>query len=262
MRQYQNEVFPAHYVVYLVLIIGCCSFEYLSGGLVHNGMQALRKQVISRFDHVHKHYSSKAFQAKLLAALEASNNDLSLENHRLRQYIMDLESLKQENKQLKASIGHAHPDQHNIIARLERVYNYPSARLLYVRTPDHKAKPGMLVINNRGMLIGRVRAVTGQTAQVLLAQDKRSAIPVVVGKSKSSAIAVGVGAEIELIHIPIDAQVRKGDQVKVPSTTKEGLKYYAFGEVESVQATPDKTFLIAKIKHRDTLKDIEWLVLI
>ena len=262
MKQQQNDQFLIQYGLYLVLIVGCCSFEYLSGGLVYSGMQTLRNQIIFRFQQVKYNYSSKAFQANMLAALEASNNDLSLINHRLRQDIKRLASLKQENEQLKALIGHAHPDQEKIIARLQRFYNHPSARLLYVKTPEHRAKVGMLVLNSQGTLIGRVRSTTGHTAQVLLANDKRSAIPVVVGEENSSAVAVGVGAEIELIHIPIDARVRAGDQVRVPLTTTEGLNYHAFGEVESVQATPDKTFLIAKIKHRNALKDIEWLVLI
>ena len=123
-------------------------------------------------------------------------------------------------------------------------------------------KTGMYAINNQGRVIGRVNAAASQAARILLHNDKRSAIPVVIGNQRVGAIAVGIGSGTKLIHIPIDSNIRAGDDVKVQYAGQDGLKYYTMGTVDRIQTTPDKTFLIAKLAQENLIKDSEWLVLI
>ena len=208
MRQQRNDPQLFQYGIYALLIIFAGLFEYFSGGLAFDHVSALQDYTRAYYTSLKYSYTTKAELCKRILEIDAENQRLSLMNHQLRYDLHASNGMAKENTRLRKLIRHAPRTQNIIFAKLVRVFNQPSAHVLYVKTSDIAVKSGMYAINDQGRVIGRVNAATNQAARILLHNDKRSAIPVVIGDQRVGAIAVGIGSGTELIHIPIDSNIR------------------------------------------------------
>ncbi len=124
---------------------------------------------------------NKALQAKLRAvqAQAAQAADLQAENDRLRRLL----ELGDRRKDLRLRAA-------KVVARSTSAYFRVLS--LELEVGDGPITEGMPVIAPGGV-VGQVRTLTGSRAEVLLVTDPRSAIDVVLEKSRARGVAVGTG---------------------------------------------------------------------
>ncbi len=146
------------------------------------------------------------------------------DNERLRYRIEELErrlarqaEYEAENLRLRELVSMAGrlPGQRLVAARVVGLGTSPAAQVIRIDAgSDDGLEVGDAVMSGAG-LVGRVSGVVGDYAQVQLVIDGRSAVDVVVQRTRSRGIVRGQGVDelCMLDHLVRTADVKKGDQV-------------------------------------------------
>lgn len=86
-------------------------------------------------------------------------------------------------------------------------------RTMIIHTGGERAQVNQVVVNEVG-LIGRIVAVSGGYAKVLLATDRAAAASAMIQRTRRQALVRGAGAGLlSLENLPARSDVRKGDRV-------------------------------------------------
>ncbi len=245
-----------------LLVVSCLLIEYSTKGFLTDKALLLRQHVIQ----------TNAYISDRLRY----NEQVLSDNQRLKKEIMSTRQafarlkfersehdfLRDENKHLRRLLGIKNVLNSPKFTRPIRVYNQAGNRSMRAVRPSGHVQVGMLALNEDGVVIGRVASLSQNSLHILLLNDKKSALPVVVSNKHVNAVAVGNGQGIDLVHLPIDSDVKAGDVVRTLQTHEDRVDYQTIGTVDSVQNSPDRTFLIAKLSQADILKSLQWLILI
>lgn len=122
--------------------------------------------------------------------------------------------------------------------------------------------PASAVIAAKG-LVGQVFAVNEATCQVLLLNDRNSAVPVFVQGSRAPGVCSGQGtAELVVDYIPLESKVRKGDAV---ISSGEGIvfpKGILVGHVIAVEAGEHMHFKRATVRPAVSFRSLEEVLIV
>jgi rod shape-determining protein MreC len=132
-----------------------------------------------------------------LAHARAENHDLAKENARLRAELADLRRLADESGRYQRLLGLRDQTQaETIAARIISIDASPYFRVARVELDrgDGTVKHGMPVLTPDGV-VGRIGRVSGQTSDIMLLVDPRSAIDVVVPRTGGRGILRGKSGE-------------------------------------------------------------------
>lgn len=178
--------------------------------------------------------------------VRAQNEQLRVENERLRKWQSIALALDAENERLKANL-HWIPDSAPSYVTARVVADaggvYAKAVLLSVG-PNHSIRKGEIAVDERG-LVGRVTEVGARTARVLLLTDLNSRIPVILEHSHAHAILLGTnGPRPRLMFWPEGSAPREGEQVVTsaeagafPADLPVGTVHYTNSNVPEVVPT-------------------------
>ncbi len=143
------------------------------------------------------------------------NQRLKAENARLRQWQQVAQRLDMENRRLSALLNAklVRPDA-LATARVVGVAGGPFVRSVLINAGrDLGIAENLAVIDENG-IVGRVIAVGGNSARVLLITDLNSRIPVRVERSAQNGILIGQNIDrLELGFLPIDRDIVVGDRL-------------------------------------------------
>lgn len=165
-----------------------------------------------------------------LIGVEDENRELRAENERLRRELatmarkaFDVDELE-ELAMLRQSTS-----ADTIGARVVASALSPASRVVRLRIDrgDGEVETGMPVITSAG-LVGKILAVYGRHADVLLTTDPRSSVAIVVKRTGGVGQLVGVGAADRYV-CKIDWLAR-GDGADDPATLKVGDEIYTSGQ--------------------------------
>lgn len=155
-----------------------------------------------------------------LAGVREENKRLLGDLDRLRDQVAQAAGLEQENVRLRAllELGERRKDLRLLAAHVVSRSMSPYFRVLRVNLDVGAAEvtEGMPVIAPGGV-VGQIRTLAGDRAEVLLVTDPRSAIDVVLERSGARGVAVGTGeadryaARIE--YLQRAAEVSTGERV-------------------------------------------------
>ncbi len=166
------------------------------------------------------------------------------ENADLTQALADLtarsqtvESVIDENRELKAELGRASSTPRLLGAVLEWPPAVPYDQLVIDLGADHGLTVGSRVYAPGGLLVGAVADVLGQTSKVRLYSSPGNTLQVTIGPSHIPTTAIGRGGGQYQADLPRDVKVQAGDYVQAPL-----LNDNAFGLVISVLADPNRPF--------------------
>lgn len=188
----------------------------------------------------------------------ATRAELIEENARLRnQHLLDearlqrLDQLERENIRLQGLLGSAYEVEESVlIAELMRVDLDPYRHIIRV---DKGASSGVFtgqpVIDADGVM-GQVDSVSRGSAVVRLITDPSHAIPVQVNRNGLRTIAFGGGnlRELDLPHLPNNADVQVGDLLVTSGLAGRFPRGYPVAVIESVERQPGESF--ARVKAR------------
>jgi rod shape-determining protein MreC len=195
------------------------------------------------------------FPLSLVAQLgmySTSHNSLVLENERLKLdslglkgELQKLDSLLQENEQLRKLLhaGESKSMYYQVAGILKVDPDPFSHQIVIDKGESNHIKLGQAIIDERG-LIGTVVSKSNYTSNVMLISDSSSAIPVENVRNGIRAIAVGTGNinVLKLKHITNTADIKVGDILTTSGLGGKLPAGFPVAKVIDVQIDPSKPF--------------------
>lgn len=222
-----------------------------------------RGQYVERFQNVSSLLVEPMFWAVELPFSSAKRVAMSWRKRaKMRRQIDDLElemagafarlgrlaDLESENAQLRRLLETTRRTEYKFIAaELAGVDLDPFAhRILVRRGRVHGIRPGMPVIDSRGVL-GQVDRVLVGMSEVILISDPDHALPVQILPSGERTIAYGGGSldSLRLTDLPMNARVDPGDLVVTSAIGGRFPPGLPVATIGSVQRRPGQTFATA-----------------
>lgn len=148
--------------------------------------------------------------------LITENRRLHQENHILKTQLLQLQALKAENQRLQDLLNSSRRLGNQFLAsRLLAVGMEPLHHLIIIDkgSQDHVEKD-MPILDEFGVM-GHITRVYAYHAEAMLISDPSHAIPVTVTRNGIRSIAVGEGRtdELKLLYLPINADIKVGDEL-------------------------------------------------
>lgn len=147
-------------------------------------------------------------------ALQEENAELRTQNQLLRVQLQKFVSVEAENMRLRSLLKSSQKaGERVLVAELLSVDMDPfSHRLVLNKGSMDEAYPGQPMIDAEGVM-GQLVHVGPMSSTAMLITDPNHALPVESQRNGLRAVAVGTGTphQLELLHIPTNADVREGD---------------------------------------------------
>ncbi|MEE2787432.1 MAG: rod shape-determining protein MreC [Myxococcota bacterium] len=198
-----------------------------------------------------------------LSSVNAENERLKHQVEQLSVLQVRVDRLKRENRRLTQLLefGETRKDLRLLAADVRRRSNSPYFRTigLDIGASGSAVEVGMPVISSHG-LVGQIRRLTADYAEVLLVTDPRTAVDVVLEKSRVRGIAVGSGDPREhlmtLKYIDRSTIVVEGERVL---TTGDDGRFPAdllVGVAQSKTSSKSSPFQGAGVRPSASLDDL------
>lgn len=137
---------------------------------------------------------------------------LTEENERLSAQLMMLQSVEQDNIELKRLLNLTHHGITPVTTAniLATAGGTPAARLIIDKGSADGIEAGQAVIDGHG-LIGQVTAVGKNYAQITPSNHRHSVIPVMVARTGYRTLIYGTSEYLDLRYFPADQDIVEGD---------------------------------------------------
>lgn len=198
-------------------------------------------------------------------ALVKDNNQLRSSSIILERKVQQMMVLRAENIRLRELLNaSAHVDDSVQLAELIGVNPDPFQHQVIL---DKGSEDGVFVgqpVLDAGGIMGQVVEVSIYTNRTMLVTDGRHALPVEVVRNGMRAIALGKGShdELDITHIPDNADIRVGD-VLVSSALGERFPYgYPVAKIISAQRDSGRKFMIVKAKPLAKLNNSRYVLMV
>lgn len=205
--------------------------------------------------------SVQALQART-AELEALNNKLMVEN-------IQLKEVERENELLRQLLNYTRSNpqfSYQPTTIVGRSIGVDPTNLLYFVYVDVGARNGvaenMPVITDRG-LVGRVTAVSPNSAQVLMLIDPASAVNALIQNSRSTGLVRGnIDGTLTMERIPPNEKVNPGDIVLTSGLGGNFPDKLVIGQVTEVMKRDQDMFQTARIRPTVDFGKLETMLII
>ncbi|MEM1177895.1 MAG: rod shape-determining protein MreC [Acidobacteriota bacterium] len=151
---------------------------------------------------------------RLAGSLREENDVLRTQVEGMRLELVRLYGVEEELERLsKLSSYEPAVSGTSFVADVVFIDSQSWLRTMIIHTGGEHAQVNQVVVNERG-LIGRIVAVSGRYAKVLLATDRAAAASVRIQRTRRQALVRGSGADaLSLENLPARSDVRVGDRV-------------------------------------------------
>jgi rod shape-determining protein MreC len=179
--------------------------------------------------------------------LRDQNEALRRENLVLNARLQQLHALESENMRLRDLLGSSFRiGERVLIAEILAVDLDPGRRQVVV---NKGSSSGVFVgqpVLDANAVMGQVVRTSPVSSTVLLITDSEHALPVEVNRNGLRTIArgTGVGQDLELLHIPKNADVRLGDLLVTSGMGGRFPRGYPVARVTGVRHDPDDPFTV------------------
>jgi rod shape-determining protein MreC len=199
----------------LVVCIVSALFLLVLSRVEHAWLQSLRVQLTDAFEPALDLARLPVQAARALADATAGDSELlrqvavlKRENQELRQWRLRAEDLESQVSELRRIVGGV-PERRTGIATgrifVEGHSSFAASAILDIGAANG-VKPGFAAINADG-LVGTVIEAGERSARLLLLNDRRSRIPVFVGKERLRGILAGHGGSVPHLELVMAAAV-------------------------------------------------------
>jgi rod shape-determining protein MreC len=184
---------------------------------------------------------------KLISENEKLESKVLLLNAQLQKQLL----LQQENTQLRAFLDSTPQTQDKVlVAQLLAVDPDPfAAQVIIDKGAKQEVYSGQPVLDGSGVF-GQVIQIGAFTSQVMLITDSRSAVPVEDSRSGVRGIVIGKGNpdQLELVDMPITADIRVGDQLNTSGLGEKFPVGYPVGVITSISQNPGRSFATVAVQ--------------
>ena len=192
--------------------------------------------------------------SRQIEKLKKENISLQLQAEKFR-------TLEAENQQLKEILGFKKTKEIDLIGADVLSFSPSSWRrhLLINAGKNQGLKKGLLVVDTRGRLMGKVSEVKKTFSTIVLINDPNFNLSVFVGESANGLLKGSlIGAKV--LYIENENEVKKGDRVWVkPASCSSPIK---IGEVKKVKKSESALFcdIEVKLAHQGAFFDKVFVV--
>jgi len=193
------------------------------------------------------------------------NAMLKTENLELAHQVQQIDSLVQENSQLRQLLQGRKRVLHDVeLVELIGVNPDPfQHQVIISRGSENAVFIGQPVLDAGGVM-GQVTEMSHYTSRVLLITDARHALPVEINRNGFRSIALGKGQvdELELEHVPDTADIQVDDLVVTSGLGGRFPRGYPVAKVSEVLRDPGQPFARVRIKPTAHLDKSRHLLLV
>lgn len=178
-------------------------------------------------------------------SLIVENEKLKKDNQLLEGTLIENETLKQENASLKKMLAFFDEEQeHNflyakVIGLVDN--NFANGLVLDIGS-DENVAVGDVAVDDHG-IVGQITSVADKSAIIMPLISANSAIPVQNTRTGVRAVAIGTGAQVSLLYIAANADVREGDVFETSGVDKNFKAGYKVGTVQNINQSKNDKFL-------------------
>lgn len=198
-------------------------------------------------------------------SLISENKRLKVHNMILQQQIQKQVSLEVENIQLRELFNASEVvDDKVLITSVVDVNPNPYIKQVTINKGAHDGVfIGQPVLDAYGLL-GQVIDVMPYSSRVLMLADSNHTVPVQITRNGVRAIATGTGSlsELELIYVPVTADIKEGDLLVSSGLGQRYPKGYPVATVSEVNNIPGEAFLQIKATPSAKLDRSRYLMLV
>lgn len=178
-------------------------------------------------------------------SLLAENSQLREEHLLISSKLQRFNILEEENRRLRELLeSSAQLHERVLVAELLAVELEPFRRQVVINKGQRDGVYDGQPVVDAGGIIGQVVHVGPFSSNVLLITDPSHALPVQVNRNGLRAIAVGTGqdTDLELEHLPTNADIREGDLIVSSGLGRRFPRGYPVGTVASIKLEPGEPF--------------------
>ncbi|MFH0857054.1 MAG: rod shape-determining protein MreC [bacterium] len=211
---------------------------------VQKGLYALSSQIENVYDASFNGFKNKINLANENIYLKEEVKNLKIEN-------VNSDLLKNENKQLKDLLSFT--DEGNYIYVASEVIGKSgdeSNTLLIDKGLNDGIKIGLVAVNEKGLVIGKILKCTDVNSHILLLNDNQSRIAgAILNHTETNGVVEGeYGLSMTMNLIPQNIPVAKNN-ILITSGLEQGIPYgLVIGEVNEVKKTEGSLFQSANIQ--------------
>ncbi|MEJ2462854.1 MAG: rod shape-determining protein MreC [Candidatus Thiodiazotropha sp.] len=204
--------------------------------------------------------ASDAFTSR--SELEAERDRLHDENLELRGRLQKFEALEAENMRLRGLLDSSFKVGDRVqIAELIAVEQDPFRQVVLINKGKSSGLFEGQPVLDANAVVGQVTHINPLSASVLLITDATHALPVQVQRNGLRTIALGTGLinQLELPHLPNNADIRVGDLLTTSGLGGRFPPGYPVAQVVEVRREPGRPFasVIAETSaHLDRLREV------
>ncbi|WFB37925.1 rod shape-determining protein MreC [Kiritimatiellota bacterium B12222] len=201
--------------------------------------------------------------------LPEKNQVLQEEVMLLRQQLMELDELREQNYLLRQKLGFQQRQDRHLIASTVLARDI-SGWWQTIRIQHHGSpliQPDLAVINEQG-LVGRVIEISSRTADVLLISDPACRVAVQIGDKGAFAILQGQGMSwrgrvlCKLTFINKNIKIQRGDEVFTSGLGGVFPKGIKVGSIETVEMDQNGLYQSAEVQPAVDLSQLEVIFIV
>ena len=198
-----------------------------------------------------------------IGRLRVENRRLTAEVARLREENVQLREAAQEAQRLRSLLAFRQPSYRTVSTRvIGRDPSHWFNSLLIDRGTADGIRRNDPAVTSEG-LVGHVIETSGGWARVLLILDPRSAIGVLVGRSRDAGVAEGQGQPIlHVKYLSRDADIQPGDQVVTAGLGEIYPRGLVVGTVVDVTRGEGDLFQEALVRPGADLNHLEEMLIL
>jgi rod shape-determining protein MreC len=178
-------------------------------------------------------------------SLRQEREQLREDNLLLRAQLQKFTALENENMRLRELLESSlKVGDRVLIAEVVRVNLEPyTHQLILNKGSEHDVYRGQPLIDAHGVM-GQITHVTPYSSSAMLITDPNHALPVQVNRSGLRSIAVGTGSflQLDMLYIPINADVKVGDMLVTSGLGGIFPPGYPVGTVVGIRRDPGQQF--------------------
>jgi rod shape-determining protein MreC len=191
------------------------------------------------------------------ARIESGRLQAELDRLRLRNFELEAEAGEAQRLQLLLNFREAHPEAAMLAAQVIGASADPTSHTLFINRGerDH-VRRDMAVITPEGVVGKIVEVFTGNTAQVLLINDKDSGVGALFADTRTHGVVKGTGDPLPVMdYVVNDEKVHPGEVILTSGEDRIFPKGLPIGVIKD--ASPSSPFQIIHVQPAARLDGLE-----
>jgi rod shape-determining protein MreC len=196
--------------------------------------------------------------------LSRENSRLAADNNRLLAELAKLKNVENENTQLKQDLKFS-DDRTDLNLLPATIINYSPVGAYQAVTINKGSSDGVVenqAVVSGGFLVGKIKNVSQDTAEVWLLTNRSLLTPVILTGSNVTGVLKGGIRGLVVENIPIDTEIKKGELVVTSSLEQLYPAGIAVGQIEEILSQEEEIFTRVRVSTPINIANLRTLFVV